>query len=205
MGRPSLDLNGKHFGRLDVIARSEKVSRFSYWLCRCSCGKQKVIRGNLLVKGISQSCGCYASEAASVRNATHGHSKGYRTSPTYTSWRAMWSRVTNRNHVGFKRYGGRGITICARWKEFPNFLADMGPKPEPKLQIDRINNEGNYEPGNCRWATVKQQANNKTISDKCRNGHPRKPGERCVICQRNTLEKFRRLHPNYNIRSRVSA
>ena len=161
MPRPSLNIAGHRFGRLTVLRRADKNARNSRWLCRCSCGKKKIIRGNLLVTAQTKSCGCYSAEAASRRNVRHGHACGYRMSRTYLSWRAMLSRTTNKKHVAFKRYGAAGIKVCKRWLKFENFLADVGLRPIGKT-LDRFPNpRGNYEPGNCRWATRLEQARNK--------------------------------------------
>ena len=91
---------------------------------------------------------------------THGHAVGGKTSPTYVSWRAMMQRCRCPSHVAYPRYGGRGITVCERWLSFPNFLADMGERPDG-LTLDRIKNHKGYEPGNCRWVTSKAQASNR--------------------------------------------
>jgi hypothetical protein len=109
------------------------------------------------------SCGCFQQEQASKANTTHGDSRrnGKRT-PEYQAWTGMIKRCSNPSEIGFRHYGGRGIKVCERWRHsFPNFLADMGRKPSPKHSIERNDNDGNYEPSNCRWATQKEQIHNK--------------------------------------------
>lgn len=127
---------------------------FRMVLCRCICGAQREVDLWSLQQGTSRSCGC-------VNEARHGHSIYGARSPTYGSWSAMIQRCTNPNHSSFQNYGGRGIKVCDRWFRFKNFLTDMGDRPIG-CTLDRFpDNNGNYEPGNCRWATPKQQASNK--------------------------------------------
>jgi hypothetical protein len=156
MGRPRLNLKGKKFRRLTVL-RFVGVSKHhrSQWLCRCACGKKTVVTGSNWER--IESCGCLVKELAT----THGHAPTGKPSSTYRSWRDMKKRCYNPHAKEFKRYGGRGIKVCDRWKNsFENFLADMGKKPVG-LELERKNNDGSYEPGNCRWATHKEQARNR--------------------------------------------
>lgn len=151
-------LIGRTFGRLVAI---EYVSR-SKWRCRCECGQEHVTTRACLVGGESRSCGCLQRELVSRRSTRHGHERGCGKSPTYRTWFAMLARCHNPNSTAYKRYGGRGIKVCERWRNsFAAFLEDMGERPQ-KHSIDRWpNNAGNYEPGNTRWATAAQQAANK--------------------------------------------
>lgn len=156
MGRKPTLVPGMRFGRLTIVAHGGSRK----WLCQCDCGTRKIVLIGNLRSGGTQSCGCMRIEKA--ERVRHGHtSKGHgRQTPTYGSWHAMNSRCRNPKATGYERYGGIGVTICDRWLVFETFLADMGERPEGTT-LDRIDNDGNYEPGNCRWATYKQQAENK--------------------------------------------
>jgi len=164
-----IDLTGQRFGRWLVVEKADQPDKDgqSIWKCLCDCGAVGLIRGNPLRKGKSQSCGCLAAEMARGRarlapNAeTHGCTKGRIQTAEYRIWSGMIKRCTNEKCKAYKNYGGRGIRVCERWLKFENFLADMGERPEGKT-LDRYpNNDGNYEPGNCRWATPKEQNNNR--------------------------------------------
>ena len=150
-----IDLTGKRFGRLIALHTVSTKGR-AIWLCRCDCGNTKTVRGTHLTQGLISSCKCLQTEFVIPRK--HGRSR----SRVYRIWRDMLSRCHNENYPERHLYGGRGIEVCERWRySFENFLADMG-EPAPELSIDRFpNKDGNYEPGNCRWATAKEQAGNR--------------------------------------------
>lgn len=162
-----MDLSGKKFGRWTV--QSERIVRPPnqiMWRCICECGTDKYVSINTLKNGESKSCGCYRDDKASLNSRKHGFTKykGGRSPqfPEYTTWASMKQRCYDRNNQSYPRYGGRGITVCDRWKNsFENFLEDMGCKPNPKMTIDRINNGGNYEPGNCKWSSRLEQSRNR--------------------------------------------
>jgi len=146
-----LELSGKQFGKLTVIRRSGSLRGKSVWQCICECGMTTVVKGVNLIKGVTRSCGCIRGQ----NHRIHGKSN----SSTYRSWSSMNTRCNNQNHQQWHNYGGRGISVCGRWRNFSNFLQDMGERPVGH-SIDRINIDGNYEPANCRWATPKQQMAN---------------------------------------------
>jgi hypothetical protein len=150
------DLTGQRFGRLQVVGPAH-VDRHGnrHWSCRCDCGTEITkVRGNL-VNGWTKSCGCLQREVGK-NNRTHG----MRHTPEYEAWCNMRGRCFDPKNSAYKRYGGRGIMVCKRWLKFENFIADMGLRPSPKHSLDREDNDGNYTPKNCRWATKKQQNDN---------------------------------------------
>lgn len=150
------DITGQRFGLL-VAKRpvGNAPGAGTLWFCRCDCGRSSIIRGRSLRGGLTRSCGCQLGQYR------HGHARDGLRRPSYRVWGSMLARCNNPNFVGFKNYGGRGIKVCERWYDFVNFLADVGERPSSELQLDRIDNDGNYEPGNVRWATRKEQARNR--------------------------------------------
>lgn len=158
-------MRGKIFGLLYVIAIAGKKHNDNQWWTECNCGEFFITStGNLHSKN-TRSCGCFNRESLSKRRTIHGHSVGK--SPTYLSWQGMKKRCLDLRHKHYSNYGGRGVTVCDRWMHFENFLADMGKRPAG-LTLERINNDGNYEPSNCKWATWKEQAQNKrSRKNKC--------------------------------------
>ena|SRR5688572_24668095 len=143
------DLTGKTFGKLTVVSLFSTYPAITKYNCICECGKRKVVQGSALTSGHTKTCGC--------SKITHGMSY----TPTYQIWQSMIQRCTNPNALNYKYYGGRGITVCERWMKFENFLEDMGERPAPDLSLDRINNDGNYEPSNCEWTFLEIQNSNR--------------------------------------------
>lgn len=162
-----IDLTGQRFGRLTVVERAEnKMSpngtQKACWLCQCECGNRTVVIGQELRNGKTTSCGCFLRECTTIKNTTHGK----RHTRLYNIWRGMLERCRNPNHKRYSRYGGRGITVCDRWQnDFQSFYDwAMANGYQDDLSIDRIYVNGNYEPSNCRWATTKEQNNNRSTN-----------------------------------------
>lgn len=159
-----IDLGGIRFGRLVVLSKAGHKSGSIAWLCKCDCGKEKIISGANLrkPKNYTKSCGCINREVTSKRSIKHGM---YGT-PEYIAWIAAKERTTNPHSQNYGHWGGRGIRMCAEWLDsFQAFYNYIGPKTSPKHSLDRINVNGNYEPGNVRWATKDiQQGNKRKVS-----------------------------------------
>lgn len=155
------DLSGMKFGRLVAIKLDHIRGRGrAYWLCRCECGAFNICRSDVLTGGKSKSCGCLQKDVMAFAVRKHGETVNDKKSPEYRAWGNMRSRCANPNHPHFHHYGGRGISVCDEWSSFDAFLRDMGRRPTDGHSIDRIDNNGNYEPSNCRWATKYQQSRN---------------------------------------------
>lgn len=153
------DLTGKTFGNWTVLGKGSVRNKKTYWTCRCSCEKHTIrdVYGYSLKRGASTSCDCLKRKLTSSIFSTHKQSN----TRLHQIWKGMRKRCNNKNAVGYKNYGGRGIGICAEWDNFANFYEwSMSNNYTELLTLDRINNDGNYEPSNCRWATMKVQANN---------------------------------------------
>jgi len=155
-----MNLSGRIFGRLTALSVERSHPRYDMWRCRCECGVESIARATHLTAGKIRSCGCLMKDLMSETRSTHGCSRIGKMTPEYSVWRGIKCRTRNTRTKSYKNYGGRGIEMCNRWNDFTNFLSDMGPRPSKNHSIDRIDVNGNYEPDNCRWATMKEQMRN---------------------------------------------
>lgn len=160
---------GARFGRWVIVSADKHYDKWKKIMheCHCDCGSERVVLKRDLKSGKSTSCGCLTIENGIKSNTKHGFKRRDSAHELYGIWAVMRGRCNNPENKSYKHYGGRGISVCERWNDFKMFAKDMGDRPEG-LSIDRINNDGDYEPSNCKWSTAVEQANNR-----------RKPG-----CQR---------------------
>lgn len=159
---PRHDITGKKYGRWTVLYRLGNEGRT--WICQCECGTTKPVKNYVLWNGGSKSCGCFRDEDLAKRKTTHSHSpRNGKRARVWNIWSYAKTRCFNKNSTAYQNYGAKGITMCEEWKNsFEKFLEDMGECPSDKHSLDRIDNSQGYFPGNCRWATMKEQARNKT-------------------------------------------
>lgn len=166
MATPVINVLGRRFGKVFVLERFGSDKRGALWKCRCDCGKEFVSHGHVLASGKSKSCGCLAIERTArmgAANKRHGMSG----KTEYNIWLSMRARCNNPKAINYHLYGAKGIAVCARWENsFDDFYADMGPRPSKRHSVDRIDGAKGYQPDNCRWATLEEQARNKSTTHK---------------------------------------
>lgn len=158
-----IDLSGRRFGRI-VVLREDGRDKHNkpLWMCLCDCGKERTVLGNSLSRNKTKSCGCLQSEVVTNMSTKHGHAKRGHETTEHIIWSLMIQRCTNPSSTNYKYWGGRGINVCERWlHSFEAFYADMGERPSKKYSLDRIENDGNYEPSNCKWSTRTEQRMNQ--------------------------------------------
>lgn len=195
------DLTGQRFGRLTVIGLSARQSRKTYWICQCDCGNVSEHRSDGLLSGAIKSCGCYKREV-SADNVSENHTHKKSGTRIYRIWQGMKTRCFDINDKRYERYGERGITVCEEWKN--NFLSfydwSMANGYDENLSIDRIDNDGNYCPENCRWATLKEQANNRSSNVKYKIGNvTKKLSEWCALFELDFNTVLARFNREENI------
>ena len=200
------DLTGKRFQRLVVIARNIPIiprkNKHTYWECLCDCGNPVVVKSTHLHSGNTKSCGCYARDNIKERSTTHGLTD----SPEYNSWKSMNKRCYSKSNQAYARYGGRGITVCDEWKNsFEAFYRDMGSRPSSEHTLDRKDNSKGYSKENCRWATKKEQANNRRNSIFCEhNGERRTIPEWCLVLGLNYHLIRRRIRAGWSFEKAIA-
>lgn len=153
------DLSGQRFGRLVAVTYLGKRR----WRCGCDCGGTALVQSNNLRSGKQRSCGCLRNDTTRARTLKHGHAAGRKTTPEYRAWQSIQKRCYDPNNMNFERYGGRGIKVADEWRDdFPCFLRHIGLRPSAQHSLDRIDNDGDYKPGNVRWASKSLQAKNQS-------------------------------------------
>lgn len=192
------DLTGKKFGKLEVISLADTNTRKTYWVCKCECGNLKNVRSDSLICGAIQSCGCLKKKQDLI-NLTSNHSHKQSKTRLYQTWQGMKARCYNKHNSRYHRYGGKGITVCDEWKNdfisFCNWANENGYSN--KLTIDRIDNNKNYSPENCRWVDTKTQCNNRDTNIKITIGNATKTlTEWCEIFMLDYKKIYARYYRN---------
>lgn len=191
----ALDITDERYGRLVAIRRAPNRGRRTFWLFRCDCGDEMEIVVDNVRNGHTRSCGCLQIEFTSVRSITHGHSRGGRPSSELATYKTAIQRCHNPNSTSYSTYGARGIKVCERWREnFENFMLDMGPRPRG-MTLERNDVHGDYEPGNCRWATWEDQFRNRTD-----NHYIEYAGRRMILSDFARLMGVNISHLHYRIK-----
>ena len=185
----ALDITAHRFGRLAAVRQNGVTEhRKTLWRCLCDCGQEIDVTLDRLRSGKTKSCGCYRAEFTTSKNTSHGLAK----TRVYRIWAGMRARCLNPKHPRWQWYGGRGIAVCSRWESFEAFYEDMGEPPTEQHSIERQEVNGNYEPGNCIWLPLKEQARNRrlrSLKATCPNGHPlpiihgEPAARKCKVCR----------------------